>query len=187
MPFEHAAGKAWSRLLNAISASRPPNVKVVGQEVEDAIRLEVLLADLSNLAEPIRWAQAATRRQTAGVAAQVARVELHCQAPGGLWVDEILLSTGNAVLEVLETPASTPDRTTVVDFGNIPTVSLVGSVSVVEAAPLATEPLLTGGGFAGRWGIRPWYLPFGRVLALKASAQNTTINVEMISWREIPA
>lgn len=187
MPFQHAAAAEWGRWLRSVFASRSPNVQVVGQDVEDALRGVVQVADMRNLAEPIRWAQAATRRQQTAVALQVARIELHCLSPGGLWVDDVNTPSGAYTLEIADVPVSVPTRTSITDFGNIPTVSVVGAASVIEAAPVVTLPVRAGGGFDAWTQHRPYYVPPGKVLLLRSIAQNATLNVQLISWREIPA
>ncbi len=186
MPFEHGATTQWGRWLRAVFAGRPPGVQVVGQEMEDSLRGVVQVADMRHLAEPIRWAQAATRRQQAAVAAQVSRVELHCQSPGGLWIEDIDSPAGGFVVTVADAPLTVPDRVGITDFGNIDTVSLVGVAAIAEANPGGTIPVRPGGGF-DFYGLGNIYVPPGKVLVIRAVAQNVTLNVGWIGWREIPA
>ncbi|MEE8551610.1 MAG: hypothetical protein V3T08_10195 [Gemmatimonadota bacterium] len=186
MAFEHAVARAWGNWLRRSSASRGQNEQVIGQAVEDDLRATIQAIDVRHLETPLDWAQAATRRQVAGVALQVANIELHCQSRGGLWVHDLSLPAGAVVVQILEAPLTVPDRTTIVDFGTIDTVSLVGGASLIEAVPVATLPVIAAGAFSIRYGVNPLFVPFGKVLSLKGTAQNTTINVELLSWREIP-
>lgn len=181
MPFQHAAGKAWSRWLTAVSASRPPNVKVVGQDLEDSLRGIIQVDDLVHLATPINWAQASTRRSVAAVPAEVSRVELHCLAAGGLWVQDVDIS-GSVTVRIEDAPLTAVDRVGVVDFGNIPTVSPAGLGSVVEASPSNRLPVWDSGGFVGP----PLFLAHGKVLVISGSFQNTAVEVKHLTWREIP-
>lgn len=187
MPFEHAATTQWGRWLRRVFAGRPPGTQVVGQEVEDSLRATIQVADLAHLTTPIGWAQAATRRRVNAVAAQVSRIELHCQSPGGLWVDVAAVLSVPAIVRVLDAPLTTPTRGGVQDFGNIPTVSLVGGLSIAEAAPAGDLPTIAASAAGTFWGVHPLFCPFGKVVAFLAATQNSTLIVDFLSWREIPS
>ncbi len=184
MPFDHAATTEWGRWLRAVFASRSPNVQVVGQNIEDALRAVVLAADVRHLATPIRWAQAATRRSVGAVLLEVSRLELHCQSRGGLWVQDVDTNQ-DTLIRVADGPLTAVSRTGIVDFGNIPTVSLVGGASIVEANPASTFPVIDAS--AGSPHIaQPIFLPFGKVLVLSGRFQNGALELGRIQWLEIP-
>ncbi len=187
MPFEHGATTQWGRWLRRIFAGRSPGTQVVGQEVEDSLRATIKVADLTHLTEPIGWAQAVGRRQTGLAVLDVSRVELHCQSPGGLWVRDLSVGTAGVFWQIEDAPVSVPTRVGIEDFGTIPTVSLLGDTTVTEAVQPITTPQFVGGVFTIRNGATPIYLPFGKVLLLRGLVLNAFVNVEFISWIEIPA
>ncbi len=187
MPFEHAATTAWGRWLRSISANRAPNQQIVGQDIEDSLRAVILAADVRNLTAPINWAQAGCRRNITGVAGDVSRVELNCLSVGGLWIDRLfIVNIFGASISIADAPALVGNQGGFADVGNIPVVATVGDGTITEAFPDPDEPVATAQSIPTDF-ARALYLPFGHTLRIRGQSVGTSLTLQELWWREIPA
>ncbi len=185
MPFQHAA--PWSQWLRGVFAGRSPGVQVVGQDIEDSLRGVVQVADVSNLAEPVGWAQANARRFVVGIVGDISRVELECVSPGGLWITS-WFSTSSVTMEIRNAPVSVTTRGGIQDFGQVPTVSRLGSTTVTELIPDPDIWVFAATLFSGTNVVKPTgiYCPPGRTLIWRQKLLDQGMELDVF-WVEIPA
>ena len=184
MPFAHSIAQTWGRWLRRADASRPPNSQVTGQLIEDDLRAVIQAIDVRHLTTPIGWAQAAAGRSVGATALELSRVELHCLSEGGLWLTDLNASPA-AFLRMADAPLGATNRTGIVDFGNIPTLSQLAEASIVEGDLSNDLPSIPD--VLGRPGLAsPIFVPFGRVLVMSPRFRNTAFVPSLIAWREIP-
>ncbi len=177
MPIDHAE-TSWSEFLRQISAARGPNVKVLGQPIEDLLRANIVAADLSHLAPPVDWIVAAVRRAQGVDIGNFNRFELICIR--ATWIEFISVSD-DVHVQVLDVPVLAghalppiPSR-----FSGTPVNLEAGGAAAAAAG--ATEYLYD----PPTPEITPLFIPRGKVFSLVALGVSAPLEFR-VRWREIP-